>query len=151
MHIKFKNKIIKTISTGEYFGDISLFCENKSEYIYETDGNMVKLYELDLYQIVEIIGSDYIASILKSVFISATLGSSKLKNYLLCESLPLILNAFKLEYYERNRTVFSKNLKLNKKICIVLSGNLVKENKISEIVASSDQLYGEDIIDSVEK
>ena len=151
--VKVKNKSTKFEITqpGDYFGDIYLFVDNKSQNTYQTDGNLTTLYELELYQIVEILGSNYANNILQSIYLSATLGSTKLKNYLIGESMPILMNIFRLEYYPRNSTVYSKNLKINKKICIIISGKLVKKTDVSYIVAKSDELFGEDIIDSTEK
>jgi len=147
-----KDSKVGTLEVGQYFGDIALFIEYKSNYTYIVDNLLnTNIYELELYQIVEIIGPDYINIIIQSIFLGATFSATKLKNYLLGESIPLLLNNFRLEFYEKNRVVYSKNLKINKKICIIISGKLVKKTNISEIVAISEQLYGEEIIDSVEK
>lgn len=147
-----KAKEIGNLQVGECFGDIALFIEYKSNYNYIADNILnTTLYELELYQIVEILGPNYINTILQSIFLAATLNASKLKNYLLEESMPILLNIFRLEFYSNNRTVYSKNLKINKKICIVISGKLLKKDDKSEVVAYAEQLYGENIIDSTEK
>jgi hypothetical protein len=109
------------------------------------------VYELELFQIVEILGEHYDNEILKTIFLAATLNASKLKSHLLGETMPILLNIFRLEFYAKNRTVYSKNLKLNKKICIIISGKLVKKSDKSHIVACPEQLFGEDLIDSVNK
>lgn len=151
--VKSKSNEIGVLEIGQYFGDIGLFIEHQSSYSYIAEGQElnVTLYELELYQIVEILGPIYLNKILESIFLAAAHNAGKLKNHLLGESLPVLLNVFRLEFYERNRTVYSKNLKINKKICILISGKLVMKSDRSQVVACAEQLFGEDIIDSVNK
>ena len=58
-----------------------------------------------------------------------------------------MFNIFKLIYYEKNETVFLSDTMKNKKICVLISGQLCKYQK-DEIVASTGELYGHEIIDS---
>jgi len=146
-----KNEIVvKTILENDYFGEIGLFLENISYYTYEANQDVV-VYELEYYQVAEIIGQDYANVIIESLFRESIKNSPKLSDYFLGDGMSALYNIFHLEYYKSDQIIYSKNVRINKKICIIVSGKLVKKCDINFIVADREELFGENIIDSTEK
>ena len=58
-----------------------------------------------------------------------------------------VFNIFKLRYYEKNDIVFEADSTKNKKLCIIISGQIRKQNQ-SVILAKSEDIFGDSIIDS---
>lgn len=144
------NNIVKTILENDYFGDIGLFLENTSYYTYEPIQEVL-VYELEYYQVAEIIGQDYANVIVESLFKESIKNSNKLKDYFIGDRMSTLYNIFHLEYFKNEQIVYSKKLRINKKIGIIISGKLVKKSQENCIVAEREDLFGETIIDSTEK
>ena len=140
---KHHNNIVY-LNKGEYFGDkLLLFSKNKSESTIICEEHSI-LYKLTYESIIVKVGVD-INSILKILFQNIIKKSQKLFQ-MYCNN-PDFFNIFYLKLYPGKRVVFSENINLNKKICLVISGKLLKESDQS-IVCLEGDIYGDDIIDS---
>ncbi len=109
------------------------------------------LYEMEFYQVAEVIGQDYANVLIDNLFKNAVKNSLKLNEYFAGDGLSALTNYFHLEYYNNDKVVYARNLRINKKICVVISGKLVKKSEKNVVVAEREDLFGEDIIDSTEK
>lgn len=108
-------------------------------------------YELEFYQVAEVIGQEFGSLLVEGLFKEAIKNSQKLNEYLAGDGISALINIFHLEYYLKDKVVYSRNLKINKKICVVVSGKLVKKCDKSVVVVEKGMLFGEEIIDSTEK
>ena len=141
-----KFKKVKQLKEGETFCQIGLFMKLPCYYTYSVDKDDLIIYELLYSNIKAIIGNSYKKEILFEIFKQAMLSSERI-NDIIIEQQTELFNIFKLIYYEKNEVVFLSDTTKNKKICVLISGELRKQNK-GEIVAKSGELYGHEIIDS---
>lgn len=141
-----KFKKVKTLQQGDVFGQIGLFMKLPCYYTYSVDKDELVIYELLYSNIKSVLGNSYIKELLFEVFKKAIQTSETINDVIIQQQTELF-NIFKLIYYEKNETVFLSDTTKNKKICVLISGQLIKSQK-DEIVAISGELYGHEIIDS---
>lgn len=127
-----------------------MFIESIAYFTYEASADVV-LYEMEFFQVAEIIGQDFANLLVESLFKNSIKNSQKLNEYFEGDGISALLNIFHLEYYNNDKVVYSMNLRINKKICVIVSGKLVKRSHKNVVVAEKEDLFGEDIIDSTEK
>jgi len=154
--IKNDNNVINSIFIeNEHFGEIGLFIDFINNYNYKVNtdnGNEeVIVYELYNYQVPEILGKDYLNVIMENLFISTITNCVNLKNYLTPDGILALYKIFQLEFYFPNKIIYKKDKNLNKKICIIISGKLVKEKDKNLLLAKSEDIFGEEIINNKEK
>ena len=141
--IQNKSNIIY-LTKGNYFGDkLLMFAKNKSESTFKCEQNTI-LYKLTYDSILNKVNVD-INEIIKLLFQDIIKKSEKLFE-IYCNN-PDFFNIFYLKLYPSKRIVFSQNINLNKKICLVICGKLLKESD-QNIVCNEGDIYGDDIIDS---
>jgi signal-transduction protein with cAMP-binding, CBS, and nucleotidyltransferase domain len=146
-----QNDIVKNnFSENQYFGEVGLFIDFMTNWRYQANGEVI-LYELYNYQVPEILGKEYLNVIMENLFRLTISKCENLKSYLTAESIIALYNIFRLEFYFSNKIVFRKEKEINKKISIMISGKLVKDNDKNTILAKSEDIYGEEIIDFKEK
>lgn len=150
INCKKNDNTIKSLTENEYFGEIGLFLDNISYFTYEPNQEVL-IYELEYYQVAEIIGQDYSNKLIESLFKESIKNSIRLKEYFLGNGVSALYNIFHLEYFNSNSIIYSQNLRINKKICIVVSGKIVKKCDPSIIIAEKEDLFGENIIDATDK
>ena len=135
---------ITYLTKGNYFGDkLLMFTKNKSESTYKCEENTI-LYKLTYESILQKVNVD-INEIIKILFKDIIKKSEKL--FEIYFNNPDFFNIFYLKLYPSKRVVFSQNINLNKKICLVICGKLLKESD-QNIVCNEGDIYGDDIIDS---
>jgi hypothetical protein len=97
-------------------------------------------------------GIDYKYKILFDLFldkinqidiISSLINESKAK-----EEYQLLFDAFNINEYKTNEIIFPKSTYENKKLLLLLYGELIKDNKI---ILTSGQIIGEHFINSIEE
>ena len=138
-----KNNIFY-LTKGNYFGDkLLMFTKNKSESTFKCEQNTI-LYKLTYESILKKVNVD-INGIIKLLFQDIIKKSEKL--FEIYFNNPEFFNIFYLKLYPSKRVVFSQNINLNKKICLVICGKLLKESD-QNIVCNEGDIYGDDIIDS---
>lgn len=146
-----QNEEIKnSFSENQHFGEVGLFIDFMTNWRYQANGEVI-VYELDNYQVPEILGKEYLNLIMENVFKSTIPKCENLKSYLTKEGILTLYNIFRLEFYFANKIVYRKEHPFNKKISIVISGKLIKENERNICVAKTEDIFGEGIIDSKEK
>jgi hypothetical protein len=150
------NEIIENkYKENEYFGEVGLFIDFITNYNYKVNyknGNEeVIVYELYNYQVPEILGKNYLNVIMENLFISTISNCVNLKNYFTTEGILALYKIFQLEFYFSNKIIYLKDQNLNKKICIIITGKLIKENDKNILIAKTEDIYGEEIIDKKEK
>ena len=137
-----KFKKIKKLEKNDYFGHIGLIMKIPFYYTYSVESSEVIIYEIP-FKVVKELG---IKDMLYNLFLN-TLQKSENMSKLFIQNYDYFFNIFKLRYYETNDIVFVKDSLKNKKICIIVSGKLKKENK-NEILAKNEMIFGDSIIDS---
>lgn len=137
-------QVVKKLSEGDYFGEIALFVHMES-YFNISFEDEATIYELPYRSILKIVGDNYIKDIIYSMFIGAVKRCGELSKHLNKDSLFAFFNLFNLKYYFKDEvTTF-----LNKKICVVVSGRLMKKENF-EIVAGPSDLFGSLVVDEME-
>ena len=139
-----KFKKIKKLNEANFFCFIGLFIKVPCYYTYSVESNECELYEVS-YKIIKEIG---IKGIIHNIFYNSIRNSARMSNIFI-QNYDAFFNIFKLHYYEKNDVVFEKDASKNKKLCIIISGTIRKQNK-NEILAKSEDVYGDVIIDSKE-
>jgi signal-transduction protein with cAMP-binding, CBS, and nucleotidyltransferase domain len=61
-----------------------------------------------------------------------------------------LFKVFKLKIYKNDEVIISSNHQTNKKILILIEGNLIN-NKTGEVLATRGDVFGENIINATEK
>ena len=142
-----ENKL--TIGKGECANIIFTFFQDKKivEIKNKEENTIILLFSEKAF--IESIGIDYKYQILFELYfenickidiLSTFMGESTLENY------KILFDSFSLNEYKKDEIVISKSSYENKKICIVLYGDLVKNNKI---ILSKGEIIGEELIDSL--
>ena len=142
-----ENKL--TIGKGECANIIFTFFQDKKivEIKNKEENTIILLFSEKAF--IESIGIDYKYQILFELYfenickidiLSTFMGESTLENY------KILFDSFSLNEYKKDEIIISKSSYENKKICIVLYGDLVKNNKI---ILSKGEIIGEELIDSL--
>lgn len=137
-----KFKKIKKLNEGDFFCHIGLIMKVPCYYTYSVESPEAVLYEIS-YKTIKELG---VKDIIYNIFLNA-IQSSKRMSMLFIQNYDYFFNIFKLRYYEKNDVVFETDASKNKKLCIIISGQIKKQNK-PEILAKSEDVYGDSIIDS---
>ena len=140
-----KFKKIQMLSMGDSFGQIGLFMKLPCYYTYSVDKDEAVFYELQYSSIKSVLGNLCVKEILYKIF-SKSIECSQTINDLIIQRQEELFNIFKLTYYEKGETVFLSDTTKNKKICVMITGELIKGQ--NNIVAKQGELYGHDIIDT---
>lgn len=142
------SKQFLTFTSANCFGDKHIFFPmTKTEYSYIVTSNIVSLYMISYHTLLKDLKFD-LEEIVFDQFSRIIKASEKLYHFLYKNQV-MFFKLFLLKHYPHNHVVFSKDSKNNKKICLVLCGQL-KNDKTKEIVCSESHIYGENIIDSKE-
>ena len=141
------------IGKGECAGIIFTFFKNNDRQVIEirnkSEDTIVLLFSEKAF--IESIGINYRYEILFSLFfgnicnldiISLFMGDSTIENY------KKLFNGFNINEYKKDEIVISKSNYENKKICIVLYGELIKNNKV---ILSKGEMIGENLINSLKE
>ena len=141
-------KRIYKISPSEFFGDITLLIKTPSYYTYSVDCDDATIFEIPYRLVRDVLGKEFVKFLIHRMFINAIQRSRILFEQKTPKDLDHFFNIFKLRYYTSDETVYHTTIQKNKKICVIISGKLKKQNKLGEIVAKADDIFGEEIIDS---
>ena len=141
------------IGKGECAGIINTFFKNNERQVIEirnkSEDTIVLLFSEKAF--IESIGINYRYDILFSLYfgnisnvdiISLLMGESTIENY------KKLFNYFIINEYKKDDIVISKSNYENKKICILLYGELIKNNKI---ILSNGEMIGENLINSIKE
>ena len=142
-----KFKKVNLLRNNDIFCDINFFMNIPSFFTFSAANQEVYIYELSYFHIKEILGENCLNEILFDIFIDS-IQMSKLSEFLFSAQEELF-DIFKMVYYEPSEIIFPKQSKYNKKICILLSGSLVKA-KNKNLITNSGKIFGENIINSKE-
>jgi hypothetical protein len=146
-----QNDVIKNnFSENQFFGEVGLFIDFMTNWRYQANGEVI-VYELYNFQVAEILGKEYLNIIMENLFRSTIPKCENLKSYLTTENIITLYNIFRLEFYFSNKIVFRKEKEINKKISIIVSGKLVKEDDKNITLAKTEDIYGKELIDKKEK
>ena len=141
------------IGKGECAGIINTFFKNNERQVIEirnkSEDTIVLLFSEKAF--IEAIGVNYRYEILFSLYfgnisnvdiISLLMGESTIENY------KKLFNGFNINEYKKDDIVISKSNYENKKICIVLYGELIKNNKV---ILKKGEMIGENLINSLKE
>ena len=137
-----KFKKIKKLKGGDFFCHIGLIMKVSCYYTYSVESEEAVLYEIPYRAIKELGVKDIIYTLFRNV-----IQTSKRMSNLFIQNYESVFNIFKLRYYEKNDIVFETDSTKNKKLCIIISGQIKKQNQ-SAILAKSEDIFGDSIIDS---
>lgn len=141
------NSVIKKLWPKQHFGDIQMLVNTPAYFTYKPETENVVLYEISFLSISEVLGDNFKEEISYCMFKNAFQNADKLIDYLMAD-VKNIFNLFRLRYYKIPDIVYMSSHKKHKKMCVVLSGKLSKKK---EIVAKTEDLFGEFIVESKEK
>ena len=148
VHQTKKFKKIRNLKENEIFCDINFFISIPSCYTFSVcNNNILKVYEIEYDSIKKVLGHSCLKVILYEIFCHSII-LSNLSEIMIAEKDELF-EIFRINYYENNKVVFPKQSNKNKKICVVISGKLINE-KNKNILAKTENLFGEDIINNKE-
>ena len=146
IYIKKNNEIISTLTTGDYFGELSIISQNNRllDIIPKTKTH---LYSISISAIKKILGENYpillILGITKAAFI-------KTKYFTKVKFLDNVLHLFKLTFYDKETIIIKNGTKKCDNIIITISGKLINNNTNEIICEKGCLLYGDEIYNNDE-
>ncbi len=144
-----KVKEIRKIYPKDYLGHNALFTEGIRTLDVISIGKTI-CYEFTKKAFTTALGDGYKEIILYSLYLN-NMTNSKFISELFTESqLNDLFKVFKFKLYKNDEIVYSNNNQTNKKILIIIEGNLIN-NKNGEILATRGDVFGENIINASEK
>lgn len=140
---RYRGREIRKLYEREYFGENSIILETKRSL------DVIALkrtlcYELSKASFEEAFGPAYKDVILLSSFKNYVNKNKFYKDMFIESQVEKIYKCFALRVYKNSEVVYDKNKNTNKKIVVLIEGNLIKE-KTSEILAKKGEIYGEQI------
>jgi cGMP-dependent protein kinase len=115
---------IRRLYSGDYFGQNTLFIEGKRTLDVVSFGRSV-CYEFTRKAFMEALGVSYHDIILQSIFMYHMTNNAFFSNLFIESQLYSLYKSFSLKCYRQNEVVFVKEAAKNKKVAIVLEGNIV--------------------------
>ena len=148
------NDYIISYEKGRFAGYIFTFFKTYDKELIEiiNKSNKTVILLIPEKAFIESMGIDYKYKILFDLFldkinkidiISSLINESKAK-----EEYQLLFDAFNINEYKTNEIIFPKSQYENKKLLLLLYGELIKDNKI---ILTSGQMIGEHFINSIEE
>jgi cGMP-dependent protein kinase len=121
---RMKSKEIRRLYTSDFFGQNALFTEGKRTLDVVSFGRSV-CYEFTKKTFIEVLGENYKDIILQSVFMNHMTNNTFFSEMFIESQLQNLYKSFSLRSYKQNEVIFEKDASKNKKIVIILEGNLV--------------------------
>ncbi len=144
-----KVKEIRKLYSKDYVGQNALFTEGIRTLDVVSIGKTT-CYEITKQAFTNALGDNYKEIILYSLYLN-NMSTSKFITDLFTETqINDIFKVFKLKIYKYDEVVITNNHLTNKKILIIVEGNLIN-NKTSEVLATRGDVFGENIINATEK
>jgi cGMP-dependent protein kinase len=144
-----KVKEIRKLYSKDYLGQNALFTEGIRTLDVISMGKTV-CYEFTKQAFTNALGDNYKEIILYSLYYN-NMSSSKFIADLFTETqLTDLFKIFKLKIYKDDEIIISNSHLTNKKILIIIEGNLINNNT-GEVLATRGDVFGEHIINATEK
>lgn len=123
-----KNKVIRTLKKGDYFGEKSILLETKrsKDIVAKTD---CVIYSVSADTLKAMIGSKY-REILYSNFMKMAMTESQVFKKFNLKLLDSAISLFKIKHYNFNQTVLHAGHETSSLIIIIIQGNLVDVSPI---------------------
>jgi cGMP-dependent protein kinase len=119
-----KNKEIRRLYAKDYFGQNALFTEGRRTLDVISLGKTI-CYEFSKDTFKEALGEGYKDTILQSIFMYHVTNNAFLTDMTIESQLPNLYKNFTLNVYKTNEVVFVPDYTKNKKIVIVIEGNII--------------------------
>jgi cGMP-dependent protein kinase len=131
---RIKNKEIRRLYTKDFFGQNAIFTEGKRTLDVISFGRSV-CYEFTRKAFIDSLGENYREIILNSIFLNIMTNNSFFSEMFIESQLINLYKSFVLKSYKQNQIVFPKEAQNNKKIIIIIEGNIinVKFYKFSQV------------------
>lgn len=117
-------KEIRKLYSKEFFGTPSLLFNSKRSLSIKSDENTY-CYQITKKLLVDILGLDYAKIILQGIAKNAIYNVKMLKVLSIDEYFSKVFPLMKLNFYKNAEVILRKNINENKKIIIVIEGNLI--------------------------
>ena len=140
------DEIIRTLKSGDYFGEFGILIENSirtCDVISKTD---CICYSVSITTFKKILGEDYrnnlLLNLIKGIFLN-----SKYFNDIYNKLLEEFFNLFKIRNLLKNEILFNKDNNITNKLIVVVDGNLIySNNEKEEYLAKRGEILFEDLI-----
>lgn len=119
-------KEIRKLYDKDFFGHNSIIIECKRSLDVIAHNNVI-CYEFSLSTLVEALGNNYKEVILFAIFREAVINNSFFSEIFNESLLEKMVELFEMKVYKNNDVIYKKNMK-NKKIIILLEGNMIEVN-----------------------
>ena len=114
----------------DYFGENCVLYDTKRTLNVVALSNL-KCYEISIESLEETLGTDYRQVILNSIFLNDIKQNSFFADLLLDSNIKQVFGAFALKVFNNKEVVFDTPIIRNKKVILILQGNLVNVNKLN--------------------
>ena len=140
------DEIIRTLKSGDYFGEFGILIENSirtCDVISKTD---CICYSVSITTFKKMLGEDYrnnlLLNLIKGIFLN-----SKYFNDIYNKLLEEFFNLFKIRNLLKNEILFNKDNNITNKLIVVVDGNLIySNNEKEEYLAKRGEILFEDLI-----
>ena len=142
-----KGNIVRTLSTGKYFGDVAFFTQIKSVHGYYTKEG-TELILIDYKSIQKAFNGDANPKkLIKLVFNQSLKNSKILKKYANNGYYSFLFKLFTIKYYQNESVASIKN----KKLFIPIAGTIYKKVKgNNDILLTKGELCGEELLEEID-
>lgn len=148
---RFRSREIRKLYEKEFFGQNSILLDSKrSMDVYAV--TKTYLYEVSRKSLEEALGPSYKETILYSSFKDILQRTTFFKELFMDSQVDSLFKSFKMKIYKNGEIVYCKDWldkSLNKKIVILIEGNLVKDNTILspvDFIAKRGEIFGENLV-----
>jgi CRP-like cAMP-binding protein len=125
-----KTKEIRKLYAKDYFGQNALFTEGRRTLDVVSIGRTI-CFEFTTKDFKEALGDSYKEIILHSIYMNHVTNNKFMSETFTELQLDDLFNVFNLKVYKTDDIVYSSNCKLNKKLLIIIDGNLVNVSYIN--------------------
>ena len=139
-----KNKLIRVLKTGDYFGEKSILLESKrsKDIIAKTD---CICYSISAEILKSMIGSKY-REILYANFMKMAMTESQIFKKFNLKLLDSALSLFKIKHYNKGQTVLHSGHEMSSLIIIVIQGTLIDAKNNNDLAHTGGILFEKELV-----
>lgn len=123
-----EEKEVRKLYKNDYFGESSILFDTKRTLSIRSNGRTV-CFKITKTILIDTLGVNFTFTLLSAITRNAFLKSEFLHYFILDECFANIFGSFNLRFYANNETVIDARHHLNRKIIIILEGNLINVNQ----------------------
>ena len=144
-----KNKVIRKLKRGDYFGEKEIILNNISNY-NAVAKNKVVVYAISISTFYKILGENYQSVLLLSFLKNAILKSNNFQKFNV-KLLDQISEFITGKIIEKEKMIYDKGFDTSSKIITLIDGELFNKNNKESITQRGNLLFEDDILNNTKR